>query len=39
LLSQPYIRDPGKTIKDLLADSIAKIGENIVVKKVVRFEI
>ena len=39
LLSQPYIRDPGKTIKDLLTESIAKIGENIVIKRVSRFEI
>ena len=39
LLSQPYIRDPGKTIKDLLTESIAKIGENIVIKKLSRFEI
>ena len=39
LLSQPYIRDPGKTIKDLLIESIAKIGENIVIKRVSRFEI
>jgi len=39
LLSQPYIRDPGKTIKDLLTESIAKIGENIVVKRVSTFKI
>jgi elongation factor Ts len=39
LLSQPYIRDPGKTIKDLLTESIARIGENIVVKRFSRFEI
>lgn len=39
LLSQPYIRDPGKTIQDLLTESIAKIGENIVIKRFSRFEI
>ena len=39
LLSQPYIRDPSKTIKDLLVESIAKIGENIVIKKLSTFEI
>ena len=39
LLSQPYIRDPGKTVKDLLVESIAKIGENIMIKKLSRFEI
>lgn len=39
LLSQPYIRDPAKTIQDLLVESIAKIGENIVIKRFSRFEI
>lgn len=39
LLSQPYIRDPGRTIRDLMVESIAKIGENIVVKRFSRFEI
>lgn len=39
LLSQPYIRDPGKTIRDVLTESIAKIGENIVIKRFSRFEI
>jgi len=39
LLFQPYIRDPGKTIKDMITESIAKIGENIVVKRISRFEI
>lgn len=39
LLSQPYIRDPGKTIRDLVTESIAKIGENIVIKRFSRFEI
>jgi elongation factor Ts len=39
LLSQPYIRDPGKTIRDLVVESIAKIGENIVIKRFSRFEI
>ena len=39
LLNQPYIRDPKKTIKDLLNEAIAKFGENIQVKKFVRFEV
>lgn len=39
LLSQPWIRDETKTIKDLIDEYIAKIGENIVVKRFVRYEI
>ena len=39
LLSQPYIRDPGKTIQDLISESIARIGENIMIKRFSRFEI
>ena len=38
LLSQEYIKDPGKTVKDLIVDYIAKLGENIVVERFVRFE-
>ena len=33
-LSQPYIRDPQKTVKDLLGEYVGKLGENI---KLVRF--
>lgn len=39
LLSQPWIRDETKTIQDLIREYIAKIGENIVVKRFMRFEI
>ena len=39
LLEQPYIRDPDKKIKDLIVDLIAKIGENIVVRRFARFMI
>jgi len=39
LLSQPWIKDETKTIKDLIADYIAKLGENIIVKKFVRYQI
>lgn len=38
-LSQPWIRDEEKTIKDLLNDHIVKLGENIVVRRFMRFEI
>ncbi len=39
LLKQEYIRDTSKTIATLIKETIAKLGENIVVSKVGRFEI
>jgi len=39
LLEQSYIRDPDKKIKDLLVELIAKIGENIVIRRFSRFMI
>lgn len=39
LLSQNWIKDETKTIKELIDESIAKTGENIIVKKFTRYEI
>lgn len=39
LLSQPWIKDASKTIKNLVEDTVAKVGENIEIKKFSRFEI
>jgi len=39
LLSQPWIRDETKTVKDLIDEHIARFGENIIIKRFVRFEI
>lgn len=39
LLQQEYIRDNSKTIESLIKETIAKLGENIVVKNIQRFEI
>lgn len=39
LLHQPFIREPTKTIKDLVAELIGKVGENIRVRRFVRFEL
>ena len=39
LLEQAYIRDPSKTIRDLVHEGIAKLGENIVVRRFARFEL
>ncbi|MDD5145272.1 MAG: elongation factor Ts [Candidatus Pacebacteria bacterium] len=37
LLDQPWIRDQAKTIKDLISEYIAKLGENITLEKFVRY--
>jgi len=37
LLEQPFIKEDSKTIEDLVKEKIAKIGENIVVKRFARF--
>ncbi|WP_286822478.1 translation elongation factor Ts, partial [Desulfobacter sp. UBA2225] len=37
LLSQQYIKDPQKTVEDVLKETIGKIGENIQIKRFARF--
>jgi elongation factor Ts len=39
LLEQPFIKDPNVRIKDLVTQIIATLGENIKVKRFVRFEV
>jgi len=39
LLLQPFIKDPSKTIQDIIVESIAKLGENIKVARFARFEL
>jgi elongation factor Ts len=39
LMNQPYVRDPEITVADLLNGLIAKIGENITIKRFARFQI
>ncbi|MBU3965474.1 elongation factor Ts [Patescibacteria group bacterium] len=39
LLSQEYVKDPQKTVGDIINETIAKIGENIRVKRFCRFQI
>ncbi len=39
LMDQPYVRIPDITIADLLNEMIAKIGENITIKRFARFKI
>ena len=39
LMNQPYVRNPDISIADLLNELIAKIGENISIKRFVRYQI
>jgi len=39
LMNQAYVRDPDKTVADLLNEQIAKIGENITIKRFARFQL
>ncbi|WIF94668.1 translation elongation factor Ts [Caminicella sporogenes] len=39
LLEQPFIKNPDITVQDLLHEKIAKIGENISIRRFVRFEV
>jgi elongation factor Ts len=38
LLNQPYVKDPDLSVEDLLNELIAKIGENISIRRFVRFQ-
>ncbi|OHW62788.1 elongation factor Ts [Andreesenia angusta] len=39
LLEQPFIKDPDTTVEKLLAEKIAKIGENIKIRRFTRYEV
>ncbi len=39
LMSQQYVKDPQKTIEDILKETIGVIGENIQIKRFTRFQI
>jgi len=39
LLKQPFVKDPERTTDDIIKGYIAKLGENIVVRRLVRFEL
>ena len=38
-LEQPWIKDETKTIKDLVDEYITRLGENIIIKRFIRYEI
>jgi len=39
LLDQPFVKQPEKTVKDLLTQQISKIGENIHIRRFVRYQV
>ncbi len=39
LLTQPFVKDAGKTIQDLLNELVAKVRENIIISRFIRFKI
>ena len=39
LMEQEFVKDPDKTIKDLITENVAKFGENIVIKRFSRFQL
>lgn len=39
LLNQPFVRDPNKTVEELIKENIAILGENIQVRRFVRYNL
>jgi len=39
LMMQPFIKDPKRTMGELVRDAMAKLGENVVVRRAVRYEL
>lgn len=39
LLDQPFVRQPEKTVKEILTEKVAKIGENIQIRRFVRYQL
>ena len=39
LLTQSYVKEPDRTVGDLLQDTIQRVGENVVVRRFVRYEL
>ncbi len=39
LLEQPFVKDPDKTIENLVTETITKLGENITIRRFSRFKI
>jgi len=39
LLDQPFVKNPEKMIKDILTENIAKLGENMVIRRFTRYQL
>lgn len=39
LLTQPFVKDTDKTVGDLLQDTIQRVGENVVIRRFVHYEL
>jgi elongation factor Ts len=39
LLDQDYVKEPGKAVRQVVADAITKLGENIAVRRFMRFQL
>ncbi|MEX2382256.1 MAG: translation elongation factor Ts [Opitutales bacterium] len=39
LVDQPFVKNPDQAIRDLLAEKISKLGENIVIRRFTRYQI
>ena len=39
LLNQEFVKDPNKTITDLITEAVGKLGENIVISRFSRFQL
>jgi elongation factor Ts len=39
LLTQPYVKEPDKTVGDLLQETVQKVGENVIVRRFTRYEL
>ena len=39
LLEQTFVKDPDKTVQDLITDKVAKLGENIIISRFSRFQL
>ena len=39
LIDQPFVKQPDKTVKEILTEKIAKIGENIQIRRFIRYQL
>jgi elongation factor Ts len=39
LMEQPFVKDPSITVKDYLSTIVSKMGENIVVRRFMRYKV